>query len=104
MTKPGRPARHDGNLPERAPPGVSMQHVLTYVPWWWTALTGLLGGAVTLGLGVWLTANELTPDPFAMVLITLGATGLSGVSARPHLERLAASASRGLLSSGRNDP
>lgn len=105
MTVPRRPVTRSKSLrrvPVEPPEPVAPRVV--HVPWWWTALTGVLGGAATLGLGVWLTASGLTPDPFAMLLITLGATGLSGVSARPHLERLAADATRAMLNPGRNDP
>jgi len=105
MTGARRPVTRSGSqrrVPALAPAPSTPR--VPHVPWWWTALTGLLGGSATLGLGVWLTANNLTPDPFAMMLITLGAAGLSGVSARPHLERLAAGATRAMLNPGRDDP
>jgi thiol:disulfide interchange protein len=73
------------------------------VPWWWSALTGVLGGGATLAMGVWLTHSGLHPDPFAMVLITAGAAGLSGVSSGPHLRRLAVLAARTALPPGRDE-
>lgn len=73
------------------------------VPWWWSALTGVLGGGATLATGVWLTYSGHHPDPFAMVLLTVGTAGLSGVSAGPHLRRLAALAARSALPPGRDE-